>query len=230
MGLNEVEYEIVSYIEQEYLLTSHVPSQDVIVDRVAVPEKLVKNLFKRDDFKNALLARGINIEPKTSNALTPKQMLAINTMLDLNDNRSDKKKLADIGVPTATWQGWQRDPSFQMYWNQRTEALFGDALSEANRALYDNVKKGDLGSMKQLWEMTGRWSSKPVSEMNIEWILMKVIETIQKHVTDPVALENIASDLGAIQQEAVPTVKTFAPLKAVEAPINEPIEREAFVL
>lgn len=210
MALNELEYELLTFIEQEYLLSGSIPSKDVCLTTLSMSSKKYDDLWKRDDFKTALMSRGISQKIlqgiEENGVLTPKQMLAVNTLLDINDNRSDSKKLKDLGIPTATYQGWQRDPAFRAYLHQRTELLFGDALTEANRALYDNVKRGDLGSMKQLWEMTGRWSSKPVNEMNIEWVLMKVIEVIQRHVTDPAQLSALAADLSAVQAEAVPSL------------------------
>lgn len=231
MPLNEAEYELVSFIEQEYLLSGSVPSKEICLEKLSMSAKIYDKLWSREDFKTALLSRGISQKildgAEISGVLTPKQMLAVNTLLDINDNRSDAKKLRDLGIPSSTYQGWMRDPAFRTYLHQRTELLFGDALTEANRALYDNVKRGDLGSMKQLWEMTGRWSSKPVSEMNIEWVLMKVIETIQRHITDPEQLSAIATDLGAIQEQAVPRSSVAVDSRSMPALLPGGVEPSA---
>ena len=213
MALSDDEYEIVTFMEQEYYLNGRVPTPEQISIRLNTPVAKVKSLQARKDFKEAMLARGMSpttlgyAEP--TGRVTVEQLMVINTLLDTNDNRSDRKKLSDMGISTQKYQGWLKDPSFNAYWGQRCEALFGPGLSEANRALVDNVRRGDLGSIKFLMELTGRWSSKPASEMNIEWILMKVLETIQKHVTSPDMLQAIAADLAGIQQEAVPRA-TFA--------------------
>lgn len=208
MGLSDKDYEIITYMEQEYYLSGRIPSQELIAVTLEVPVERVKSLQRRVDYMDAMKARGLSTNtleriPSKGN-ITVEQLMCINTLLDTNDSRSDKKKLADMQIPTQKYQGWLKDPSFNAYWGKRCEALFGPGLSEANRALVDNVRRGDLGSIKFLMELTGRWSSKPVSEMNIEWVLMKVLETIQKHVTDPEKLAAIATDLSGIQQEAVP--------------------------
>lgn len=231
MALNESEYELVTFIEQEYLLSGSIPSKEICLEKLSLSAKKYDALWKRDDFRTALMSRGISQKildgTEHNGVLTTKQMLAVNTLLDINDTRSDTKKLRDLGIPTQTYQGWQRDPAFRAYLHQRTELLFGDALTEANRALYDNVKRGDLGSMKQLWEMTGRWSSKPVAEMNIEWVLMKVIEVIQRHVTEPAQLSAIAADLSAVQAEAVPSVQPMAALPGLPGrPTTSPLITE----
>lgn len=203
MPLSDSDYEVLTFIEQEYHLGNGIPSADLIAKELSLPPKNITKLLDRKDFNVALTSRGIRREVK-SRALTSEQLTCINTLLDQNDTRSDKKKLADLGIATQTYQGWCRDPAFALYLQQRTEALFPDGLNEANRALVDNVRRGDLGSIKLIYEMTGRWSSKPTSEMNIEMILMKVLETIQRHVTDPDALTAIAEDLSMLHAEAVP--------------------------
>lgn len=204
MALNEREYQLLSFMEQEYLISGFLPSKEVCLKTLRFRSDAYDALLKREDFKNALLARGISLSDDPNGVLTAIQLATVNTLLDRNDNRSDKKKLADLKVSTQTYEGWCRDPAFQDYMQRRTEALYGDALTEANRAIYDNVRRGDLGSIKLLFEMTGRWSSKPVSEMNIEWVLMKVVEVLQKHITDSDKLLAIATELSGIQQEAIP--------------------------
>jgi hypothetical protein len=208
MGLNESDYELVSFIEQEYLLSGQIPSKDVCLEKLNLTTRKYDSLYSREDFRNAMSARGIPLRmlngEQPNGVLTVKQLTVVNALLDLNDNRSDAKKLRDLNVNTSTYQGWQKDPTFNDYWNKRTEQLYGPAVSEANRALYDNVKRGDLGAIKLLFEMTGRWSSKPANEINIEWVLMKIMESIQKHVTDANILTAIAEELLGIQQEFVP--------------------------
>lgn len=228
MGLNESEYELVSLIEQEYHLSGCVPTKEVCLSKLAMSSKKYDSLYARDDFRNALISRGISLKilngEVSNGVLTAQQLIAINTLLDLNDNRSDSKKLRDLGIATTTFQGWTRDPAFQEYWTRRTEALFGDALNEANRAIYDNVKRGDLGSIKLLFEMTGRWSSKPVAEMNIEWVLTKIMEILTKHITDEATLMAISNDLLGVQQEVVPVANNVpSSIKAIGAKQLEPV-------
>jgi hypothetical protein len=74
-----------------------------------------RKFLANQDVRNALLARGIplsHLGGGNQGVLTEEQLTAANVMLDLRDNRSQKKKLADFGVPTQKWEAWLRDPGF----------------------------------------------------------------------------------------------------------------------
>lgn len=208
MALNEREYEVLTFVEMEYSLSGRMPSRASIAERINIKPKQLDALFARTDFRNALLARGLSIktidEIESNGIITAEQMMCINTLLDRNDTRSDRKKLAEMGIPTQTYQGWLKDPTFLEYQRQRCEGLFPGMLNEAHRALNDNVAKGDMSAIKLVYEMTGRYSDRKASDLNIDFLLMKVIETIQKHVTDPETLEAIAADLVGYAELAAP--------------------------
>ena len=208
MSLNEQEYELLTFIEMEFSLNGFLPSKELCCETLSLAPKRYQAMFNRIPFQNALLARGISPQAvaglPSNGVVTVQQMTIINVLLDKMDTRSDRKKLADAGVPTQTYQGWCRDPAFNSYVSRRVEALFPNMVNEATRALSDNVTRGDMGAIKLVYEMTGRWSSKTVGELNVDFLLMKVIETISKHVTDPAQLEAIASDLSGFAQMPVP--------------------------
>lgn len=195
MPLSQTEYEVLNYVEQEYMLSRHVPSAEVISERLGISVQKIKSLWERADFKAGLTARGIDLRKNSNGVLTAEQLMCANTLLDFADTRSDKKKLQDLGIASQTYQGWLKDPGFANYMMQRAEALFGDLMPDAHRALADNVRRGDLGSIKLYYEMSGRWSSKPVGELNVEFLMMKILETLQKHISDPATISAISDEL-----------------------------------
>jgi hypothetical protein len=221
-GLTDKEYELITYMEMEYHLRSVLPTLEQCVQTLDITKTDYVKATNKPIFIQAIINRGIkasalNATTKASKVLSTEQMIAINTILDRNDTRSDKKKLADLGINTQTYAGWQKDPVFKQYYIDRCEALFPTMTAEAHRALMDNVARGDLGSIKLAYEMTGRWSSKAVGDLNIEFLLMRVIETISKHVTDPVALAAIAGDLGVFAE--LPVAAPHAQPALAQAPI-----------
>ena len=222
MALTEAEYELLTYIEMQFSLTGYLPSMDLCIDITGCSKAFYEKCFKKPDFIKALLNRGVSlpaIEGKESKGIiTPQQMMVVNTLLDRNDTRSEKKKLADLGVPSQTYQGWCKDPSFHQYVSARCEALFPGMLNEAHRALYDTVARGDISAIKLVYEMTGRYTDKKASDVNIEFLLMKILETIQKHVTEPATLQAIADDL-ALFSSASPALEA-APILAPSVPVR----------
>jgi hypothetical protein len=73
-----------------------------------------------------------------------------------------------------------------------------------------------MKAISLFYEMTGRWSSKPASEVNVEYLLIKVLETIQKHIADPDVLRAIATDLGQIANPS-PIGTPVVPLNEISA-------------
>lgn len=212
------EYEIVNYVEQEYTLSGRVPSASVIAEKLGHPEVRVAKFTSSDKFREAVKARGIRLSGVSGSTdrgvLTEIQLACANTLLDFADTRSDRKKLQDLGISSQTYQGWLKDPAYQAYITQRAENLLPDITSEAHLALIGNVRRGDLGSIKLYYEMTGRWSSKTVGELNVEFLLMKILEAVQKHVKDPEAITAIAEELSVFAAAPSPPV---AGTRVVEA-------------
>lgn len=217
MPLSQAEYEILNFIEQEYMLSRHLPTVEVISEKTGVPADRIRKLWEREDFKTAVRVRGVDTRVSPTGILTAEQLMLANTLLDFSDTRSHKKKLQDLGISSQTYQGWLRDPAFQGYMVQRAENLLPDVTAEAHLALVDNVRRGDLGSIKLYYEMTGRWSSKTVGELNVEFLLMKVLEAVQKHVSDPKILENISDELMALAPQA-PANRNALPAPAATVP------------
>ena len=149
--------------------------------------------------------------------VTAEQMSAVATIMDRHDTRSDKKKLQDLGIPTQKWQAWQRDAAFSSYYRSRAESLFGDMLIDAPRALQQNIARGDLGSIKLVYEMTGRWSDKKRDDLPIDFIIMKVLEVMQRYITNPSDLEAAASELSGFVSD--PGMARTAP-----QPVAQPLK------
>lgn len=131
-------------------------------------------------------------EEKRAKQLSPLQLVVANSLIDLTDQRSDKKKLQDLGVSTATYQRWLRDKNFSTYLSTMSERLLGDSQHEASLALLDKVKAGDLPSIKFYMEYTGRFTSKAdgggQEVKDIHGLLVKVLEIIVEECDGPTAM------------------------------------------
>lgn len=127
-------------------------------------------------------------------ALTPKQLLVANIMLDITDSRSDKKKLQDLGVATSTYQAWLNTKVFSDYLRQRAELLIGNSQHEALLSLLDKVKAGDTKAIQLYLEFTGRFTSNvggttvnvgvQGTKSDFEAVLITILEIIQDEVHD----------------------------------------------
>jgi hypothetical protein len=211
--------DIINFIEQWWFshgnINEKMPTNGTLRAALDMDGAKVARLLKDHEVNKALENRGITLADVT--LLLPEQLAAANVILDFSDGRSQKKKLEELGVTTARYNGWLKQEKFTRYLKQRAEALLGETQHEAHVSLLRNVQRGDLNSIKLYYEMTGRWSSKTASDLNVEFILIKVVEAVQKHVKDPVAIQQIAKELselvaGPSNGEVVPAAITTAPV------------------
>lgn len=230
-GLDVDEYELLTFTEQYFLAKGEHPNE-AIAEQFNYDKKLFRSCVKNELFNKALAERGItpyialNADGSTKWTLTPQQLRVANCILNLTDNRSKKKKLTDLGIPSNTYESWLRDPNFTGYLRARGEALLGDIAHEAHQGLAENVRRGDLASIKYFNEITGRYV--PAAEgkgVDVRSLLIQVIEIIQVEVADLPTQQRIADKLIAIAKGsagvpqfngqptiAVPAVKTREPV------------------
>ncbi|HET7713275.1 MAG TPA: hypothetical protein VFK94_02300 [Patescibacteria group bacterium] len=203
--LSSEQHDFINFLEQYWYENGALPTKEYCNEIGLASGSTLDNLwdsFSVPDFRDAVLSRGISLrglefspnDPK-GRVLTEEQLAVANTMLDLRDNRSQKKKLMDLGIPTQKWEAWLRDPAFQHYLRQRAENALGDNQHEAHLALVDRVRSGDISAIKYFNELTGRYVPQRSNNVDISLVLMRVIEAVQRHVTDPMVQEKIAQEL-----------------------------------
>lgn len=191
MALSEFELNLATFINQHYGLTGEILSAEKAEQEYQIPTVKYANAFSNKDFRAALEEYGIvfqrfDKDDWTSKSLTPVQLIVANSLLDLTDTRSQKKKLQDLNVSTLTYNAWLKDPVFKDYIHRRAEQLIGDNQHEVDTALLDRVRAGDLKAIQYYNEYTGRFVQQRANGTNVDvqGLLIKVIEIIDLHVTD----------------------------------------------
>lgn len=202
-GLTKEQLEFVTLVHYEYGLKGTYEPKE-IQKEYGYTEEEFRALIETSSVFAALVERGVprrlieginEIGEQTpvgkQAKLTPIQLIVANTMLDLADTRSTKKKLQDLGQNTATYQMWLRDPNFSDYLKQRAEALLGDISHEAHLALVDKVMAGDLKAIEYYNAMTGRFVRETSSNQgtssshDLQAMIIRIIEIIVDEVDDP---------------------------------------------
>lgn len=160
--------------------------------------------LNKENVRSALAERGVVFERLnedfTAHALTPIQLLVANSLLDLTDTRSNKKKLQDLGIATLTYNAWLKDPVFRDYLSKRANQMIGDNVHEVDLALLDKIRAGDLKAIEYYNEMTGRFvRAKAGQNVDVMGLITRIIEIIDEEVDDPAVLERLATRIkGAI--------------------------------
>lgn len=212
--LSEFEIQLLTFLDQQYHLTGTLLTAEKAYEEYGIPVKDFEQAFKKPAFRDALTERGVvfeRISPYADNAkwisksLTPIQLLAANSLLDLTDTRTNKKKLQDLGITTAKYNAWLKDPVFKDYLSARAKQLIGDNEHEVDLALLDRVRSGDMKAISYYNEFTGRYtpaSSRQTPNANgnidVQVILVRVIEIINEEVQDPKEILAISNRLRSL--------------------------------
>lgn len=225
--LTKEQYDLLLYFEQYYWRRGGLPTYEQITSEgIELEETFYLETWNNSRFLDGLRGRGIpehllDVRRGAFNGkiLTEKQLTVANAMLDLLDKRSRLKKLTELGVSTAEYNSWLRDPVYRQYCLDRAEDLLGSNQHVAHTALIDRVQQGDLGAIKYFNALTGRYRDTPASgkavEVNVQnnygmEQVIAIIEIIQRHVKDPATLAAIGDDILALRgvtsnQPALPT-------------------------
>lgn len=179
--------------------TGKFPSLRAISTHTEVPQVRISEILRNPLVQQSLEARGIQWEPVKKDRLTAEQIACIHKLLDISDTRSLKERLADVGVTYAKYYGWKKQPYFMEAYREAAEKLYGEALPEVHRSVIQEAVNGSFPHQKLMLAISGRWDEKKsVEQMNIQFVLMKVLEIIQIHVSDPEKLEAIAQEFEAL--------------------------------
>lgn len=205
MALTDEDKVFINYLEQTYISTGSLPSQAKCKES-GFGVSQWRRLLNSEDYYIQLCGRGIRKDlldelrgRRDRKVLTEQQLTAVAVMVDLRDTRSQIKKLAEMGIATGTWDMWLRDPAFQNYIKTRGLNLVQDNAHEADFALMQKVRSGDVRAIAMYHELTGRapvgGSKSSAPDFDIKSFLVKIMEILQVRVKDQDVLQLIANDL-----------------------------------
>lgn len=198
-------FELLAYVEQHWQMYGNVPTTDKAF-ALGIQRNLYNKWMTSRPFRQLLIKRGVRLpeSEKWQGALTDRQKNAADIVMDLADNRSKKRKLSDLKIPTAEWDTWLLDPAFVAYVNNKSEQKLKSHQYEANLALMDGVTAGDLGAIKYFNAMTGRFNEAGnATQVNVGEVLQGVLEALQeetKHLLDqdPDLLKRVGARLSGL--------------------------------
>lgn len=209
-ALTSNEVRILNYCEQVFWESGLLPTPERLIEDLHCSRSAVNGAFSNETFRVQLAARGIDPEGLTtvgkliqeSAALSAKQIVVANMMLNLHDKRSEREKLQLCQVSSQQYHAWLRQPAFVEFLRKRGEALFQSSDFLAYKSLVSNVKAGDNKALEIFFQMRGIWNPRLTVDVNIDVVITRVLEVISKHV--PAAtLSLIANELDAVVEAEV---------------------------
>lgn len=193
--LSDVEWDILCFIEEFYIKEEKFPPLIRIVEATKQDHVVVVGALTNPIVKMALDNRGIEWRIVTEGRLTGRQRACIEVLLNIADTRNQTNKLRDLGIAASTYKGWKKNPIFMDAYRQAARDLYGQSIPELHKTVISRAIDGDAAMMKTALAISGEWDDKrTVEAMNVQFVLMKVLEVIQKYVQDPVVLSSIAGE------------------------------------
>lgn len=193
--LNDTEWSVICFIEAYYLKEGTFPPLAKIVEATNEEHVAIVNCLANPIVKQALENRGIEWRPIVNKALNPRQLACIEVLLNLVDDRPVSKKLQALGIAQSTYRGWKKNDAFMDAYRKAARDLYGQSIPELHNTVIKRAIDGDPVMMKTALAISGEWDDKrTVEAMNVQFVLMKVLEVIQKHVQDPSVLDSIAGE------------------------------------
>lgn len=204
-SLTSTQVKVLSFVEQIFWETGVLPTPEACAEELSLRVQTCREAFQNETFKLALVGKGIDAEQlvvpgkviKESKALSPKQILVANLMLNVHDNRSQREKLSWAQVSSQQYHAWLRQPAFVEFINKRAEQMFGASDHLAYRSLIKNVTAGDPKSLDLFFRMRGIYNPSLNVNLNINAVLTQVIEIVSRHVS-PQVMTQIANELDAV--------------------------------
>lgn len=180
--------------------------QTAVGDQVTT-EELIK-ILKSESFYARMARRGIpwaegwtpdiNDREIWRDRLTPQQSLAMMVMTNPTDKRTAKAKLAGIGITYNTWRSWLANPYFGEMVKDAAEKMLQDNISTVHTSLVGKAAVGDVSAIKLFYELTGRHDPARQQMLDIQKVLELVLESLQRHITEPKILLAVTTDMDRI--------------------------------
>lgn len=190
--LSDLERNIINHCETQWFLRGELPTPETLCEEFKLTPHALNKILSEEIVIKSFTGRGMPVIEGRD--LPVEQITAINTILNMTDSRSQKKKLQDMGISAQQWNGWKQSAKFKAYYAKRVEQIFGDALPDVHMALMDRAVNGDLGALKFYYEITGHYTGDGRA-VDLKMILEQVFKIISMHVKDSGQLSAIAGDL-----------------------------------
>lgn len=194
--LGQKERKFIEYCERFYFLENYgfpTPEQAAVALQYSVTE--IQFFLQNQTVQRALDKRGLPWQTAGAQGteLTPTQVAAAITVCNFADSRSEQVKLSELGVLPQQYYGWLNDPTFFKYVNDLANRNLKNVRPAAMTEFAKLVRSGDLNALKYYFEVTGEFKQQEV--LNVQVVIQRLIESVQRWVKDPELLAAIANDM-----------------------------------
>lgn len=167
-----------------------------------ITRKVIGRIMETPEFIDAIQKRGVPWDKEAG--LTTRQMLALSIMTNPTDKRNPAAKLKTVGVSYAEYRAWQRDPAFKARLEGIVSNMVKDHIADMEVALTNKAINGDLGAIKFVYEMTGKYDPASKEVIQLRALVTALLEILSKHLsTQPELMIAVATDIQQLMPRAI---------------------------
>jgi len=195
-GITETQWRtIVGAAYTAYTMDRVVPDQERIraLTGKRYTKKLISQAIDTENFKNAMLTRGVPW--KNGDGLSAQQMYTLQILTNPTDRRELRAKLKSAGVTYPQYRAWLNQPHFSRYLSTVTENMLKDHIPDFNTVLTNRALAGDVNALKFAYELSGRHDPNHKDVLDLQVIVNALLEVITRNITDPEQLMKIQAEL-----------------------------------
>lgn len=168
-------------------------------------KKKITRLLNSDAVYSGLSKRGIAwprpYDPDRTDVLvvlTPQQQHAVLIVTDPTRSDSLRKRLELVGISYQTYRNWMKQPAFGNAIRALSEDVLQDNLASVHTSMTAKAMAGDVTAARLVYELSGRHDPAKQQMLDLSRIIGLLLESLTRHITDPIILERLGSDLDVI--------------------------------
>jgi len=194
VGCSEPDYRAVVMAANLVWQANQIKPSVTSIQRITTsltPEK-IREILSSEEFTAAMIAAGIPWNDQVD-ALSTRQMMAIQVMANPLSGRTTSQRLKQAGVTSREWQTWKKNPVFREQWERLSYELIlehkGELIAEVLRLSLD----GKLEAIKYAHELSGEFSPVDQKLQDMQTFVQTILEIIQTEVKDEETLGRIST-------------------------------------
>lgn len=204
------EWNVFTAVETFWVTKKHFPGIEVLQEITGLPHDIIQEILEGEKALKRFEELGIDVNAvplakrgelkRNQTRVTDKQLAVVMTIFNPMDKRSHTTKLKSLGVLPATYNNWMKNKVFTDFMREQAAAMFGDGMPLAEEALMRKVMAGDTNAIKFYFEVNGRYQKNAVPTQDFKLLVLRLIEILQKHISDPVLLQLISEDIKLLSE------------------------------
>lgn len=200
---------IARYIQQHHTQYGVLPSDEKIAEELSpygITIDDIESARNNKAFNDFIKSSGLVPEELSnlSNALTPKQIATVESLLNFADPRSERQKLEELQVTSVQYNAWKKSKKFLDYLTKAAQEKFRSMDHVAYQKLMESVESGQFPAIKLYLEMRKLYT--PTVNVNVDYqgVINKLVEILQRRLS-PQVLAEIADEMQYALQSSTNT-------------------------